>query len=60
MANLETPEQVRQKMAQRLFELKSQREQERQDEVARRMDRRFKETADELRKEESKFMTQHC
>ncbi len=26
MANLETPEQVREKMAQRLFELKNQRE----------------------------------
>ena len=38
MANLETPEQVRDKMAQRLFELKEQREKERQDEVARRLE----------------------
>ena len=30
MANLETPEQVREKMAQRLFELKQRREEERQ------------------------------
>ena len=29
MANLETPEQVREKMAQRLYELKQKREQER-------------------------------
>lgn len=29
MANLETPEQVREKMAQRLYELKERREQER-------------------------------
>jgi hypothetical protein len=29
MENLETPEQVREKMAQRLFELKEKREQER-------------------------------
>ena len=44
MANLETPEQVREKMANRLFELKEKREQERQDEVSRRLDRRFKDS----------------
>lgn len=44
MANLETPEQVREKMAQRLFELKEQREKERQDEVARRMEQRFRDS----------------
>jgi hypothetical protein len=60
MANLETPEQVREKMAQRLQELKEKREQERQDEVSRRLDQRFRDTTDELRKEESKFYTQHC
>ena len=43
MANLETPEQVREKMAQRLYELKQKREQERQDEVNRRLEQRFKE-----------------
>lgn len=44
MANLETPEQVREKMAQRLEELKVRREQERQDEVNRRLEQRFKDS----------------
>jgi len=44
MANLETPEQVREKMAQRLFELKQKREEERQDEVNRRMEQRFRDS----------------
>ncbi len=60
MANLETPEQVRDKMAQRCFELKMKREQERKEEVQRLLERRFKENTDELRKEGSKFQTQHC
>ena len=38
MANLETPEQVRNKMAERLFELKSQREKERKEEVDKRLE----------------------
>lgn len=70
MANLETPEQVREKMAERLWELKKQREQERKETVDRLNEKRFKESktkfklifaaADELRKEGSKFYTQHC
>lgn len=44
MANLETPEQVREKMAQRLVELKNKREDERQDEVSRRLEQRFKDS----------------
>lgn len=44
MANLETPEQVREKMAQRLFELKERREQERLDEVNRRLEQRFRDS----------------
>lgn len=44
MANLETPEQVREKMAQRLFELKQRREEERQEEVARKMEQRFRDS----------------
>lgn len=44
MANLETPEQVREKMAQRLWELKEKRENERQNEVNRRLDQRFKDS----------------
>jgi hypothetical protein len=51
---------VREKMAQRLQELKGKREQERQDEVNRRLEQRFRDTADELRKEGSKFFTHHC
>jgi len=38
MANLETPEQVREKMSQRLMELKGKREAERQEEVQRRLE----------------------
>lgn len=44
MANLETPEQVREKMAQRLFELKNKREAERQDEVSRKLEQRFRDS----------------
>lgn len=55
MANLETPEQVREKMAQRLNELKQKREEERVEEVNRRLEQRFKDTTDDLRKEAGKF-----
>ena len=65
MANLETPEQVRQKMAERLNELKQRREEERVDEVNRRLEQRFKDSkrikslkyvaTDDLRKEAGKF-----
>lgn len=44
MANLETPEQVREKMAQRLMDLKQRREEERMDEVNRRLEQRFKDS----------------
>jgi hypothetical protein len=44
-------------MAERLFQLKSQREQERKEEVDRRLEQRFRDTADELRKEGSHFYT---
>lgn len=60
MANLETPEQVREKMAQRLNELKQRREEERVDEVNRRLEQRFKDTTDDLRKEAGKFFVQQC
>ena len=53
--NMETPEQVREKMFTRLQELKGKREQERQDEVARRQDMQFKAQNDILRKEDAKF-----
>ena len=44
MANLETPEQVRQQMAERLNELKQRREEERVEEVNRRLEQRFKDS----------------
>ena len=47
MANLETPEQVREKMAQRLLDLKQRREEERMDEVNRRLEQRFKDSKSE-------------
>ena len=50
--NLETPEQVREKMHQRLLDLKGKRENERQEEVQRRLDQRFKAANDALRKED--------
>ena len=53
--NLETPEQVREKMFQRLQMLKGKREQERTDEVARRQDMKFKAQNDTLRREDHKF-----
>jgi hypothetical protein len=53
--NLETPEQVRQKMWERLQELKGIREQERQNEVQKRLDMKFKASNDDLRKEDSQF-----
>lgn len=55
-ANLETPEQVREKMAKRLHELRSKREQERKDEVDRKLDVRFKKAADDLRKLDAQFI----
>lgn len=53
--HLETPEQVREKMFDRLQLLKGKREQERHDEVARRQDMKFKAENDTLRKEDAKF-----
>ena len=53
--NLETPEQVRDKMWQRLQHLKGKRQQEREEEVNRRQDVRFKMANDSLRNEDQKF-----
>lgn len=58
--NLETPEQVRAKMAERLNEIKAQREEERQMVVQQAMDRKFKMETDDLRKEETSFMVAGC
>ena len=45
--------EVKQEMIRKVTELKSQREAARRADVAEKMDRRFKESADELRKIES-------
>jgi hypothetical protein len=47
-------------MAERLATLKEQREKERQELVAQAMERKFKMETDELRKEETIFMTAGC
>lgn len=47
-------------MAERLFELKMQREGERQAQVEEANERRFRDTADDLRKEDSKFYVKQC
>lgn len=60
LASLETPEQVRAKMAERLATLKESREQERQALVQQALDRKFKMETDELRKEETNFMIAGC
>lgn len=60
MDNLETPQQVRQKMAERLTFLKDKRETERCDQVNQALERKFKMETDELRKEETHFMIAGC
>ena len=55
-ANLETPEQVREKMAKRLQELRSKREEMHQEEVKKKLDARFRQSADELRQLDSHFI----
>ena len=55
-ANLETPEQVREKMAKRLNELRSKREEMRKEEVEKKLETRFRQSADELRKLDSQFV----
>lgn len=57
MASLETPEQIREKMFDRMQHLKGKREEERQAEVGRRLEKHFKATTDELRKEDGQFYT---
>ena len=46
----ETPEQTRERMAKRVKELKEEKERRRQEDVSQRLDRRFEQNADELRK----------
>jgi hypothetical protein len=56
----ETPEQVRNKMEQKLFALKEEKERERQNLVKELQDRKFKESADELRKNDSEAFAIAC
>lgn len=46
----ETPEQTRERMARRVKELKEEKEKRRMEEVNAKLDRRFEQNADELRK----------
>jgi hypothetical protein len=46
----ETPEQQRERMAQRVKQLKQEKESARSQEVNHKLDRRFEQNADELRK----------
>lgn len=56
----ETPEDIRRRMAERLNELKSVRETERKDQVAEKNERRWRNSADELRTQEGKLAAMHC
>jgi hypothetical protein len=58
--NLETPEQVREQMARKLFELKKQRQEEKRQLVEAANEKRMRENTDDLRLADSKFYTQQC
>ena len=60
MASLETPEQVRERMAQRLNDLRTNRLAEQANHVNQALDRKFKMETDELRQEETQFMIAGC
>jgi hypothetical protein len=60
ICNLETPEQVRKKMGERLHYLQEKREEERKRIVEQKMEMRFKEETDDLRKLESNNFTIEC
>lgn len=56
--NLETPEQVREEMARKLFLYKKQRQDERKQQVEQALEKHRRETTDDLRLADSKFYTQ--
>ena len=60
MARQETPEDIRRRMAERLEELRSTRESERQQEVASKYEQRWRDSADDLRTQEGKLAAMHC
>jgi hypothetical protein len=57
---LETPEQVREQMAKKLFGIKKQRQEERKQQVEHANEKLMRETTDELRTADSKFYVQQC
>jgi len=59
IARQETPEDIRNRMAERLRELKSAREAERKADVERRLEKRTKAAADELRLQDSQLAALH-
>lgn len=56
----ETPEDIRRRMAERLESLRSVREAERSQEVQLKNEKRWRESADELRTQEGKLAAMHC
>ena len=56
----ETPEDIRRRMAERLEALKSIRESERSEEVQKKNEKRWRDSADELRTQEGKLAAMHC
>lgn len=56
----ETPEDIRRRMAERLESLRSVREAERNEEVQQKNEKRWRESADELRTQEGKLAAMHC
>ena len=60
IAKQETPEQVRKKMEARLIDLKTARENERKELVRKLQEKRFYESADELRKNDSEAFAIAC
>ena len=58
--NQETPEQVRHKMEQKLIALKTERGAERQELVKKLQEKRFMDSADELRKNEAEAFAVSC
>ena len=59
IARQETPEDIRRRMAERLQTLREARLKEREADVKRRLDQRWKESADELRLQDGQLSAQH-
>lgn len=59
VARQETPEDIRRRMAERLEQLREMRLKEREADVKRRLDQRWKESADELRLQDGQLQAQY-